>query len=73
MPKVRNVRPTDFRVEKLTSLETVERNLDNADLLSIEAIRCSFKTINVMVNYLSVFCSLLFEFIYVRRTDLLTG
>ena len=49
MPKVKNVRTTDFQVEKLTSLFT-ERNLDNADLLSIEAIRSSFKTINFMVN-----------------------
>ena len=53
MPKFKNVRPTVSRVEKLTSLFT-ERNLDNADLLSIEAIRTSFKTINFMVNYLSV-------------------
>ena len=31
VPKVRNVRLTNFRVEKLTSL-FIERNLDNADL-----------------------------------------
>ena len=31
VPKVKNVRPKDFRVEKLTSLFT-ERNLDNVDL-----------------------------------------
>ena len=53
--KVKYVRPTDFRVEKLTSLFT-GRNLDNADLWSIEAIHSSFKTIKFMVNYLFVLC-----------------
>ena len=37
MPKIRNVRPTSL---------FAERNLDNADLWSIETIRSSFKTIN---------------------------
>ena len=71
VPKVKNVRPTDFWVEKWASLFT-ERNLDNADLWSIKAMRSSFKTINVMVNYLSVLCIFSFWFIYVRPTDLLT-
>ena len=53
--KVKYVRPTDFRVEKLTSLFT-GRNLDNADLWSIEAIHSSFKTINFLVNYLFILC-----------------
>ena len=53
VPKVKNVHPANFRVEKLTSPFT-ERNLDNADLWSIEATRSSFKTINFMVNYLFV-------------------
>ena len=59
--KVKNVSPIDFWVEHLTSLFK-ERNLDNADLGSIEAIRSSFKTIKFTVDYdyLFVLCIFLF-------------
>ena len=64
VPKVKNVHPTDFRVEKLTSLFT-ERNLDNTDLWSM---RSSFKTIKFMVNFLFVLFIFPFNlFMYIQQ------